>query len=490
VLGYWRVRGLLNTPASSKGGAWELSNDEFGTWDGFLKHAMNKANDSGVDEISVLDHVAEQVARSPCPAFASSTRVADLILSHCEMDDARQFPCNVFDFVNDTLLSTYPPEPRNLKPCMWLIASLTRVVDACPVDFRLNLLEMIQDGVSTWLSDEYRVFTQEEYALDVLPLYQTALLGVQELPRNLTVLEVLSPLLQCVFIGRDDKPSNTKEAFVDFWTATFADYDDPEGGWPEDLQVCLRCCIAPTEEVPGVKPDIELSWNVREGEDSTVYASSSDDTATEVLCSSPTPSLLGSESGSLCSERTVRTYHHRRATSPFVGKLAPALFPPLADLQQSVGDRSRSSSPQPTNRTSTEPSTPIKRALRAVTPPRPQKPVTTPQSFQSLLLKPPAGDASNSPDDSDNTTAVTSQGWLERITQQKTQVGGQGECFAPFSYVRHGTDMLQVTKRQQVTLCPWKATDARRITSRGWTQERAHVIDVIHPFFCCVPVLR
>ncbi|KIK93333.1 hypothetical protein PAXRUDRAFT_829068 [Paxillus rubicundulus Ve08.2h10] len=388
--GSWEGATILLGIPFDKGGAWELSNDEFGAWDAFLKHAMNKADDNGVDEISVLDRVAEQVARSPCPAFASSTRVADLILSHCEMGDARQFPSNVFDFVNDTLLSTYPPEPRNLKPCMWLIASLTRVVDACPVDFRLNLLEMIQDGVSIWLSDEYRVFTQEEYALDVLPLYQTALLGVQELPRNLTVLEVLSPLLQCVFIGRDDKPNITKEAFVDFWTATFADYDEPEGGWPEDLQVCLRCCISPTEEVPGVEPDVELFQDVREADDSTVYASSSEDTATEVLCSSPPRSLLSPESGSLCSERIVRTSRHQAVTSPFVGKLAPALFPPLVDLRQSVGDHSRSPS-QPTNRTSTEPSTPIKRTFRALTPPRPQKLITTPRSFQSLLLQPPAG---------------------------------------------------------------------------------------------------
>jgi len=49
---------------------------------------------------------------------------------------------------------------------MWLIALLACVVDACPVDFHRSLLEMIQ--VSTWLLDEYRIFTQEEYALDVL----------------------------------------------------------------------------------------------------------------------------------------------------------------------------------------------------------------------------------------------------------------------------------------------------------------------------------
>ncbi|KAF9221622.1 hypothetical protein BS17DRAFT_711232 [Gyrodon lividus] len=389
--GSWEGATVLLGVPFGNGGAWELSNDEFGIWDGFLKHVMNKANDNGVDEISVLDHVAEVVARSPRPAFASSTRVADLLLSHCEMDDARQFPSNVFDFVNDTLLSTYPPEPRNLKPSMWLIASLTRVIDACPVDFRLNFLETIQDGVTTWLSDEYRVFTREEYTLDVLPLYQTALLSVQELPRNLTVLEALSPLLQSVFMGRDDKPNITREAFVEFWTATFADCDEPEGGWPEDIQVCLHCCIVPSEEVPGVEPDIQLSRDVEEVEDSTAYEPSCGDNVIDILHSSPPPSPHGSDSVSLCSERTVRAPQDRRVASPFIGHLGPALFSPLADLEQSVAGPSPSPSPPSIDRTSAEPSTPIKRRFLATTPPRPQKPVTTPTSFESLLLKPPAG---------------------------------------------------------------------------------------------------
>ncbi|KAF9241177.1 hypothetical protein BU15DRAFT_61124 [Melanogaster broomeanus] len=390
--GSWESATLLLGAPFDNSNAWELSNDEFGIWDGFLKHVMNKANDNGIDEVSVLDHVAEVVARSPCPAFASSTRVADLLLSHCEMDEARQFPSNVFEFVNDTLFSTYPPEPRNLKPALWLIASLTRAIDTCPVEFRLNLLETIQDGVSTWLSDEYHVFSQEEYALDVLPLYQTALLGIQELPRSLTVLETLSALLQSVFIGRNDQPAIPREAFVEFWTATFADYDEPEGGWPEDLQVCLRRCIVPAEEIPDVKPDVDLSSDVEEPEDSTVYASASEDNVIEILPSTP-PSTHGSEFGSSCSDRTVRPSQDWRAVSPFVGHLGPALFSPLGDLEQSVAGPSRSPSPSPlsTDTTSAEPTTPIKPPLRASTPPRPQKPVTTPESFQSLLLKQPAG---------------------------------------------------------------------------------------------------
>ncbi|KIJ62575.1 hypothetical protein HYDPIDRAFT_176396 [Hydnomerulius pinastri MD-312] len=382
---------LLGVPFDNSS-AWELSNDEFGAWDGFLKHAMNKANDNGVDAISVLDHVAEVVARTPCPAFASSTRVADLLLSQCEMGDARQLPCNVFEFVNDTLLSTYPPEPRNLKPSMWLLASLTRLVDACPVELRLDLLESIQDGISTWLSDEYCAFSQDEYTFDVLPLYQTALLGIQGLPRSLKVLEALSPLIQSVFCGRDDKPDVAKEAFVEFWTATFADCDEPESGWPEDLQVCLRSCIAPSEAAPEADPDVEPSSEDEEAEEgSTVCVSSSEDNVSEILHSSPPSSPSGSDCGSLCSERTVQRFSRgRRVVSPFIGRLGPALFTPMGNFESSEAGPSRLPS-RAASPSSVEPTTPIKRPLRAATPPRPQKPVTTPESFQSVLLKPPTG---------------------------------------------------------------------------------------------------
>lgn len=366
---------------------WEFSNDDFGIWDGFLRHAMNKANDNGMDAMAVLDHVATAVARSPCPAFAPSVRIADLLLSHCEMDDIRELPHCVFEFVNDTLLSTYPPEPRNLKPSMWLIASLTRAVDACPLDLRLTLLEAIQDGAGTWLSDEYRVFTRDEYALDVLPLYQTALLGIQELPRTLGALEALSPLLQSVFIGRDDKPRVAREAFTEFWTTTFADAEEPRTGWPEDLRICLL----PPEEVLAAA-DTEPSSDPEENDDTTVCAPSSANSESENLSRTPPLSPLESGSRSLCSVRTARTSGDRRASSPFIGHLGPALFTPLVDPKLSLASPAGSLSPT-TSFTLLEPSTPTtgSRSSRLITPPRPHKPTSTPESFQTLLLKPPAG---------------------------------------------------------------------------------------------------
>ena len=36
-------------------------------------------------------------------------------------------------FVNDMLMSTCPPEPRNKVASMWLICAAMRVMDTCPV---------------------------------------------------------------------------------------------------------------------------------------------------------------------------------------------------------------------------------------------------------------------------------------------------------------------------------------------------------------------
>jgi hypothetical protein len=88
-------------------------------------------------------------------------------MSHLDIADARQIPDSVFEFVNDTLQSSYPPEPRNMIHSLWMIRSLTNVVDACPNELTLNLLAAVQDGMCTWISDEYRVLSQEEYAYDV-----------------------------------------------------------------------------------------------------------------------------------------------------------------------------------------------------------------------------------------------------------------------------------------------------------------------------------
>ncbi|KAI6039330.1 hypothetical protein EDC04DRAFT_1755812 [Pisolithus marmoratus] len=370
---------LLGVPFN-KSNAWELNNEDFTIWDGFLRDAMNRARDGGSDAMTLLDDIAVDLARVPCPANASFTRLADILLTQFDIGDARQVSSNVFDFVNDTLLSTYPPEPRNLKPCTWLIATLTRIVDACPIDQLVELLQAIQDGVGIWVSDKCGVFAEDEYIYDVLPLYQTALLGLKDLHGNIGVLNTLSSFLHSAFGGRGQVLPVSKEAFRDFWIASFADSDEPEEGWPEDIRACLQYCGLLSDDVPE--------------QFSSELSESPSDTA---VCASPVSSVSGTPSSRTTSlswdnESTCTTVHidsdsdseAESEDSPIIGRLRPASFTSFGDLGAPV---KRSALPV---QVYTALSTPTKKPQSTVTPPRPHKPVTTPESYQSLILRPPA----------------------------------------------------------------------------------------------------
>jgi hypothetical protein len=109
--------------------------------------------------IAVLDQIACIISRNHSPTLESSAHVTDLLMSHLDIADAHQIPDSVFKFVNDTLQSSYPLEPYDMIHSLWMIGSLMNVVDACPNELALNLLEAVQDGMCTWISDEYRVLS-------------------------------------------------------------------------------------------------------------------------------------------------------------------------------------------------------------------------------------------------------------------------------------------------------------------------------------------
>ena len=50
---------------------------------------------------------------------------------------------------------------------MWLMRTVTRVVETCPTKMLRELLSALQEGLSVWIADQYRVFTAEEYVFDV-----------------------------------------------------------------------------------------------------------------------------------------------------------------------------------------------------------------------------------------------------------------------------------------------------------------------------------
>ena len=153
----------MNSYGSDKNG-WEMSSEDLDAWDATLQLCIARVLDDGADAARMLDHLAGTIASTHIPTGASATRAAELMLSHLESPpDAPA----LLAFANDTLVSTYPPEPQNKVASMWLIRTATRVVDSCPVNKLCEVLGALQEGLAVWIADQYRVFTQEEYAFDV-----------------------------------------------------------------------------------------------------------------------------------------------------------------------------------------------------------------------------------------------------------------------------------------------------------------------------------
>ncbi|THG99683.1 hypothetical protein EW026_g2706 [Hermanssonia centrifuga] len=285
---------LLSTPFMN---SWEMKNDDLDEWDALLRLTMDRALDYGVDSITVVDQVAAAISAHHSPTHVSSTRIADLLLSHLDITDARHIPTGLFEFINDTLVSTYPPEPRNKVPSIWLLRTLTRTMDACPVEFAETLLELVQDGLCLWISDEYQSLDHSEYAMDVLPVYQTATLCIMSLPRNIETLARLAPVLVSAFSGREDKPEGPIPAFQEMWEAVYATESEPADGWPEKLLHCLRA--TGIKEVEATVPPAAVPDDIPEDSDTQ------DDDEVDAQLGYNVPSDDGSLSPVIPSPRTL-----------------------------------------------------------------------------------------------------------------------------------------------------------------------------------------
>ncbi|KAH9060473.1 hypothetical protein EDB87DRAFT_1616129 [Lactarius vividus] len=229
---------LLGVPFADKD-TWEMNTEDLDAWEAMLQSCMGRVLDEGADPARVLDHVAGTIASTHIPTGASATRAADLLLGHLETPS--EAPA-LLEFVNDTLVSTYPPEPRNKVVSMWLMRTVTRMVEMCPVRMLRELLGALQEGLSVWVADQYQVFTAEEYAFDIVPVYQTVTVCMQSLGPSIDVLKAQGQLLESGFTGREDKPRDIVEAFRDYWDLVYAEVPVPDDGWPSPVMTCLTAC--------------------------------------------------------------------------------------------------------------------------------------------------------------------------------------------------------------------------------------------------------
>ena len=79
----------------------------------------------------------------------------------------RDIPQNLLELVSDTMRATYPPEPRNKAIAMWLARSLMDVVENCPVEFCLSVLQTVKESLCMWLADECSAWTDDHFTYDV-----------------------------------------------------------------------------------------------------------------------------------------------------------------------------------------------------------------------------------------------------------------------------------------------------------------------------------
>lgn len=132
-----------------------------------MRFTVDKALDYGLDALTVFDHVGSAITSDFSPTHTSSTGVADILLGHLDLSDAQQVPAGLFEFVNESLTSSYPPNQHDMITSTWPLRSLAKIIEETPASLLQGLLEFVQDGISVWLADEYEALPMEQYECDV-----------------------------------------------------------------------------------------------------------------------------------------------------------------------------------------------------------------------------------------------------------------------------------------------------------------------------------
>jgi hypothetical protein len=86
--------------------------------------------------------------------------------------------------------------------------------------------------------------------IQILPLYETILLSIRTITRDVETLTNFSHILASAFFGRDDKPASVSEAFIEFWNSTCS-AEEPQNGWPPEIQACLRSVFGSPVAIEG-----------------------------------------------------------------------------------------------------------------------------------------------------------------------------------------------------------------------------------------------
>ncbi|KAI0071505.1 hypothetical protein K474DRAFT_1776139 [Panus rudis PR-1116 ss-1] len=315
--------------------SWEMSKGTLDQWGDVLDGTLTKASDDGADSLTVLDHIASKLLADHSLTNSTMTQAADILLSKLDITIALDLPSDFFEFINDTLVSSYPPHPQNLVKSIWLLRTLTNVIGMCPSDLVFDAVILMQEGLSSWISDQYN-YLSEEYAEDLSLLYQTALLAVRSQTQSISVLKSASSLIHSAFASEGPTRGELSKAFEEFWEATYARMDVPSDGWPSKIAECLAIVYPPAPSQPDINA-MEVDEDDSTEVEQQLTLDDEEEETTDIAPSTPvmrpsTPTQLAHIPPLPCTPRTVP-----RTLEPSRPHKTPATFgstrtPPCSPL--------------------------------------------------------------------------------------------------------------------------------------------------------------
>ncbi|KAH9060463.1 hypothetical protein EDB87DRAFT_1616076 [Lactarius vividus] len=222
-------------------GSWSMSEDDLGIWERLLEQGISCGKMSG----DVVDDIAN---RFPIigPSFPVSTalRIAIAILRYLELRDGDSIPVRTFSFLSATLVASYPPQSNTSDAIFALIKAIQHMIISSPVSLLEPITLIIQTGLAVWIEDRRFSLQGEAYNDLFMPLYESLLQRLQQLPLSVTSLNALSPLLTSAF-SHIPPPARGPAAFRRFFCEVHSGscFSLPVVTYSDDLRVCIDACM-------------------------------------------------------------------------------------------------------------------------------------------------------------------------------------------------------------------------------------------------------
>lgn len=264
----------------SSASPWDMSDADLSAWNSLLAYATEGAA-RYLSHSEFLEYLVKHIDRRHIATYvsynsyqhhsnsafyrlSSIVRVGDYLLSAFDrtIEQSTSLPSSFMDLIHDILTTSYPPPPRNKLFAIWMLRSLSQIISNCPSDLLVELLENLLEGLVIWITDDYGLFTSEEYTSDIIPLYETIMVSLQSSPPTADVLQSLSVLVASALrvdtVTGSIKPEREEAliAFSEFWSNNCQHLQEPRGGWAEGVVHALELAFPP-EVVTTVYDEVE-----------------------------------------------------------------------------------------------------------------------------------------------------------------------------------------------------------------------------------------